>query len=508
MIMVELSCKKLYLFIHTKDYMKHILLIFFLGILALPLVAQESVFSALKKNISTEYPLLSITENPQEKEYQVVTFHEKNDSYQIHLEILDSALVKKSETDYVWKKGANDKIQFLGSVWMNSKYHSFFSVVTESTMKNELVVAIHENGSIEIKSIDQFDIRSVTNFAAYKISASPHQKNILVIRESLVEKGKNESIQLMVLDDKLNKITDLSLSFSVPSKPNPVNKALVSDKGDIFIIKKDREKTEYKFYLYAYNNELKGWNQKQISIPGKMISDIDACLNTNQEFIVSGFYNTMDVSSYEGYFYYRFDNSLKYASKVNNRFTAEFMTNFIGKKAASKEDAVITGYWFENLIAAPDNNSYLIAEIEEFENAGGLEIYKYGDILYLQLDKEGNIKNSGSLKNKQETQNDKGEWSSFNYAVAKDTLHLFHNEVNPSESKTKFTDATFYGTYHSKLIKANPASTLPEKEMVYKGEDKLAFHPEYVYQTSDEHLIFLLLSKDKSSYALGKMKLK
>lgn len=488
--------------------MKHILLILFLGKLALPLTAQETIFSTSHKNISTEYPLLSITENPEAKEYQVVTFLEKNDSYLINLEILDTALVSRNKTEYQWKKGANDKILFLGSTWMNSKFHSFFSIVSESNLKNELVSVMNDGGNLEIKNIDEFVIKSVTNFGAFKIDFSPHRKKMLVMKESLIEKGKNESVQLNVLDDQFNQQSDLSLSFSVPSKPNPVNKALITDNGDVFIIKKDREKTEYKFYLYAYNNDLKGWNQKQISIPGKMISDIDACLNTSQEFIVSGFYNTLDVSSYEGYFYYRFDNSLKYSSKVNNRFTADFMANFIGKKAASKEDAVITGYWFENLIAAPENNSYLIAEIEEFENTGGIEKYNYGDILYLQLDKEGNIKNSGSLKNKQETQNDKGEWSSFNFAVTKDTLHLFHNEVSASESKTKFTDATFYGTYHSKLIKATPASTIPAKEMIFKGGEKLAFHPEYVYQTSDAHLIFLLLSKDKSSYAFGKMKLK
>jgi hypothetical protein len=331
---------------------------------------------------------------------------------------------------------------------------------------------------------------------------------MLVMKESLIEKGKNESARFTIYDERFNIITETNLSFLVASKPNPVNKVLVTDKGDFFIIKKDREKNEYKFYLHAFNAELKGWNQKQILIPGKMISDIDATLNTSQEFIVSGFYNTNDVSSYEGYFYYRLDASLKYITKVNNRFEAEFMSNFIGKKAASKGDAVISGYYFENLIPTSNNQSYLIAEIEEFENVGGVEKYGYGDIMFLLLDKEGNIKNSGSLKNKQQTQNDKGEWSSFNYAACKDTLHLFHNEVNPSDSKSKFSDATFYGTYHSKIIKATAATTYPEKEMIFSGEEKLSFHPEYVYQTSDDYMIFLVLSKEKTSYAIGKMKLK
>jgi hypothetical protein len=184
------------------------------------------------------------------------------------------------------------------------------------------------------------------------------------------------------------------------------------------------------------------------------------------------------------------------------------MSNFIGKKSAAKNDAVITGYYFENLVSAPEDICYIIAEIEEFDNSGGVDKYNYGDIMYIQLNLEGKIKNSGSLKNKQQTQSDEGEWSSFNYAAVNDTLHLFHNEVNPSDSKSKFTDATFAGTYHSRIIKATASSTLPEKEMIFTGEEKLAFHPEYVYHTSDDHLIFLLLSKDKLNYALGKMKLK
>jgi hypothetical protein len=128
--------------------------------------------------------------------------------------------------------------------------------------------------------------------------------------------------------------------------------------------------------------------------------------------------------------------------------------------------------------------------------------------MFMQLDKEGNIINSGSVKNKQQTENDNGEWSSFNYAACNDTLHLFHNEVNQSDSKTKFTDSTFYGTYHSRLIKSISPIPLPEKEMIFTGVEKLAFHPGYVYHSSDDYLIFLLLSKNKLIYALGKMKLK
>lgn len=488
--------------------MKVFILTLFLCSTSFFVIAQETSFSVLKKNENAHYPLLGITENAKIKEYQMATFQEKNDSYLLNLEIYDSMLVSKNLVSHSWKKSGNDKIQYLGATFFQQKFYSFFSVITESKLTNELVMIENQNGKLQIKTLDQFTIKSGSNTGAYKLSFSPKQKTMLVMKESVVEKGKNEDVKFLVFDEMLNKITDVAMSFPVPSKPNPVNKVLVDDKGDFFVIKKDREKTEYKFYLYAYNTALKGWNQKQISIPGKMISDIDACLNSSQEFIVSGFYNTLNVSSYEGYFYYRFDANMKYVSKVNKKFEVDFMANFIGKKAASKEDAVIAGYYFENLIAAPNDNSYLIAEIEEFETVEGTEKYNYGDIMYMQLDKEGNIKNSGSVKNKQQTQNDNGEWSSFNYAASIDTLHLFHNEVNPVESKSKFTDSTFYGTYHSRLIKSTPVSTLPEKEMIFTGEEKLAFHPSYVYHTSDDYLIFLLLSKDKLNYALGKMKLK
>ena len=121
----------------------------------------------------------------------------------------------------------------------------------------------NQNGKLEIKTLDQFTIKSASNTGAYKLSFSPKQKTMLVMKESVVEKGKNEDVKFLVFDEMLNKITDVAMSFPVPSKPNPVNKVLVDDKGDFFVIKKDREKTEYKFYLYAYNAALKGWNQKQ-----------------------------------------------------------------------------------------------------------------------------------------------------------------------------------------------------------------------------------------------------
>lgn len=488
--------------------MKHFILLFFVFLYTSNSFSQETLFTEIQKNESAVYPLLGISEVNETKSYFVATHHEKNESYSVIVTLYDSSMIAKNKASHQWTKSANDKIQFLGATVIRKKHFSLFSKITESTLTNELVLLENDNGVITEKSLDKYEIKSLTNTGAYKITFSPNGKTMLVMKESLIEKGKNEGVTFQLYDEGFTKFSDLSLSFTVMSKPNPVNKAFITNKGDVFLIKKDREKTEYKFYLYAYNADLKGWNQKQINIPGKMISDIDATLNSSQEFIVAGFYNTIDVSSYQGYFYYRFDASLKFASKINNNFTAEFMTNFIGKKAAAKEDAVISGYWFENLIAAPDNNIYLVAEKEEFEELNGIEKNKYGDILYMQLDKEGTVKNSGMLKNKQETENDKGEWSSFNYASVKDTLHIFHNEVNPSDSKSKFTDATFAGTYHSRLYTLNTSDTKAATEMILKGDTKLAFYPEYVYQTSDNFLIYLLLSKDKTGYALGKVRLR
>jgi hypothetical protein len=477
-------------------------LLLFTG-LSLSLSAQDAFFSEVINNESGQNPLVSITENTNDKKYVLITHHQKNGLYQVYFSELDSTLQKSGNASYEWKIGANDGVQFLAAGFFQKKHHAFFSVTSETNLTNELFVIEYSNGKAEVKMVEKLEIKNISNHGSFKVNISPSGKTILVTTELPVDKSKNESARFSVYDEKLNKITDLSLSFSVTSKPNPVNKPFVTDRGDIYLIKKDREKTDYKFFLYAYNAELKGWNQKQITIPGKKIADIDAGINSSQEFIVAGFFNTLDVSSYEGYFYYCLDASLKYVSKATNPFTSEFLSEFIGKKAASKEGAVISGYYFENLITAPDNNCYIIAEIEEQNEQN----YKYGDILYLQLSKDGNIRNAGKVKNNQESNGDDGEWSSFNYASVKDTLHLFHNEVSASASKSKFGEEALFGTYHSRLTKGNTSTTLPEKEMIFTGE-KMAFHPDFVYQTSDNHIIYILLTQDKMKYVAGKMKLK
>lgn len=466
--------------------------------------AQDSFFSEIIKNESGKNPLLSITENTSEKKYVILTHHRKNGMYLVNFSEMDSTLQKSGNASYEWKTGSNDAVQFLAAGFFQKKHHAFFSVTSEANLSNELFDVEFADGKTEVKSVEKFEIKNISNPGSFKVNISPSGKTILVMTEHPVDKTKNEGAKFNVYDEKLNKISELSLSFSVTSKPNPVNKPFVTDRGDVFLIKKDREKTDYKFFLYAYNAEMKGWNQKQITIPGKKIADIDAGINSSQEFVVAGFYNTLDVSSYEGYFYYCMDASLKYVSKATNPFTSEFMSEFIGKKAALKEGAVISGYYFENLITAPDNNCYIIAEIEEQNEQN----FKYGDILYLQLSKDGNIRNAGKVKNNQESNADGGEWSSFNYAAVKDTLHLFHNEVNASASKSKFGEEVLYGTYHSRLTKGNTSTTVPEKEMIFANDDKLAFHPAFVYQTGDNYIIYLLLTKDNTNFVVGKMKLK
>ncbi len=471
-------------------------------------VSAQSNFSEIFPNNSKQNNLLNISEDNSNQFYYSLFFEETNSEYKIQQITLDSNLATGENIKMSWKKGPNDKITFLNAGIIQHVYTGFYSRIDEKKNTHELIaVRFGDNVGIEIV-MDSFQIKSLSNTGAYQVSISPKGEAIAVLKESFIEKNKQESADVYVFGPDFNRLNELSLTFAAHSKPNPVNKIFATDKGDVFIIKKDREKTDYKFYVHAYNAELKGWNQKQITLPGKKVADIDACLNSSQEFIVAGFYNTIDVTSYEGYFYNRFDVSLKPLVRLNKRFTAEFMTDFIGKKAANKEDALISGYYFENLLPGNNDEIFIVAEKEDYENANGKEKFTYEDILYLHFDKEGEIKNSGSLKNKQITENDNGEWSSFNYAVTADTLHFYHNEVDESDSKSKFGEETFYGTYHSKVFRINQSTTVPAKEMIMASDEKLSFHPSLVYQTSDNKLLFLLMSKTKDQFALGKVEIK
>lgn len=468
----------------------------------------QSNFSEIFPNNSKQNTLLNISEAKEFHHYYSLFFEESKSEYKIQQISFDSSLVTIENINISWKKGPNDKITFLNAGIIQHVYTGFYSRIDEKKNTNELI-AVRFGDNVGIETVmDSYELKSISNTAAYQVAISPKGDAIAVLKESFVEKNKQESADVFVYGPDLNKLSELSLTFSAASKPNPVNKIYVTDKGDVYIIKKDREKTDYKFYVHAYNAELKGWNQKQINIPGKMVSDIDACMNNSQEFIVAGFYNSFDVSSYEGYFYHRYDVSLKPLVRMNKRFTPEFMTDFIGKKAANKDDAVISGYYFENLLPGKNDEIFIVAEKEEFENVNGKERYSYQDILYMHFDKEGTIKNAGSLKNKQETEGDDGEWSSFNYAVIEDTLHFYHNEVNEGDSKSKFGTSTFYGTYHSKVFRINKSTTVPATEMIMEGDEKLSFHPSLVYQTSDNYLLFLLMSKPKDKFAFGKVEIK
>lgn len=487
--------------------MKKILPVILSLFLVNTLLAQSN-FSEIFPNNSKQNSLLNISEEINYKIYNTLFFEENNNEYKIQQITLDSNLATLENINIIWKKGPNDKITFLNAGIIQHVYTGFYSRIDEKKNTNELIaVRFGDNVGIETV-IDSYEIKSISNTGAYQVAISPKGDAFAVLKEGFVEKNKQESADVFVFGPDLNKLNELSLTFSAASKPNPVNKIFATDKGDVYIIKKDREKTDYKFYVHAYNAELKGWNQKQITIPGKMISDIDACMNSSQEFIVAGFYNSFDVSSYEGYFYHRYDVSLKPLVRMNKRFTPEFMTDFIGKKAANKDDAVISGYYFENLLPGNNDEIFIVAEKEEFENINGRDRFSYQDILYMHFDKEGTIKNAGSLKNNQVTESDDGEWSSFNYAVIEDTLHFYHNEVEESATKSKFGASTFYGTYHSKVFRINKSTTVPATEMIKEGDEKFSFHPSLVYQTSDNHLLFLLMSKPKDKFVLGKVEIK
>lgn len=316
-----------------------------------------------------------------------------------------------------------------------------FSVYQPDKKTNTCYYSLIENITVAEKYILLSEITHVqpANTGRFHVITSNDKQYFAVIKEHPFDRTKNEQLSVCVYStSETKKIWCKDYVLDVMSRINPVNVFLLSNKGEIFAVKKEQDKTNYKYILYCFNKESSTSNARTFSLQGKYISDIFPIMGNKGEFILAGFYSAYNYTDYEGYFIYRFNNSMQPVGRQINPFGSIILSNIIGKKAASKEGASLTGFMLENIVQRKDGGLYFLSEKNQIYNdKTGNKTALHEDIFILSTDADGNALGANILKKKQETGLHNEKYTSFNYWLHNDSLNIIYNKINFDEEALK-----------------------------------------------------------------------
>lgn len=277
------------------------------------------------------------------------------------------------------------------------------------------------------------------NSGRYQVTVSNDNQCFALVKEHAFERGKNEQISISVYSiPEIKKIWSRNYVLDVLSRINPINVYHVNSKGEVYAVKKEQDKTTYKYILYCFHKESSANNSRTFNLPGKFISDIIATTGNKGDFILAGYYSAFNYTDYEGYFIYRFNNSMQMIARQLNALGSAMLSDIIGKKAASKEGASLSGFMLEHIVQRTDGGFYLLSEKHQvYKDKNGKDRVLDEDIFILSLDASGNALGTNLLKKKQETAKNNETYSSYNYWLHRDSLNIIYNKINFDEQGKK-----------------------------------------------------------------------
>lgn len=176
---------------------------------------------------------------------------------------------------------------------MASKTGAFIERRTKSANKSSLTVRlVDDNGNLGAdEPVGDISFTKFSNPGDWYVAATPDKKHVAVIAQLPHEKDTPDQFKYFFLDENFKEISKGQLSFSGDTKKIPIFNFLASDKGDLYLIAEEFDKS-YKYpVVYKVAAGAAGSSIIPVMVPDPSLRNLNytASVNNAGDLILAGY---------------------------------------------------------------------------------------------------------------------------------------------------------------------------------------------------------------------------
>tara|TARA_Y100000589_G_C27191611_1_gene645046 strand:+ start:2721 stop:4160 length:1440 start_codon:yes stop_codon:yes gene_type:complete len=302
---------------------------------------------------------------PYEKNYKSIGFFKRDgknllfqkktdNSCDFIVYIFNSYLKKDSKSHFLLENHKYvDIIDFLGQIVLFTSY-------TNQEKEEELRAYLYDNSKgfqlTKVLYKEQNKLGYKTDFV---LANKVVNQQLHVLVEMPFQNEIKEEIKYLSFDNHLEIIEEYYYKLDLLGKPKRENDLIVSNNGDVVLIKKFWEKVN-NFYVYKLGGTT--LNEIKLSLKIRNISAIDYLYNNKNELVISGFFSSPLKYNYEGYFLQKFDEELNLIHKNQYPINEKIKNSFKSSKEIKEGNFGLDNFYITSFRQDTSGNYFLMAE--------------------------------------------------------------------------------------------------------------------------------------------------
>lgn len=357
--------------------------------------------------------------------------------------------------DIVPKRSYIEKI-----VNFNGALVLFYSTLDKRTNSNSLYYVILSQEDLSTlqsaEKVFSMTITSKRNSGSFNVTMSRDSSKLLVFASTPFKRSKNakDEVKVLIMDKDFSVVWDDKITLPYTDRDFGIMDYDVDNQGNVFVLgrlkidksKRSRREQSSTFKVLTYMDEGATFEEHDLGLKNKFISEIDYYIKSNGNLMCSGLYSDESESQAAGAFYLELESgTFDVVSENLVEFDLDFLTEGMSdkqeaktrKRAAKGKSVELVEYDVRNLIDKEDGGLIMVAEqfyirVTSYTDANGRTTYTYhyyyNDIIVVSFDDDGEIEWSEKIPKYQYTINDNGYKSGFNLVAYDDKLHFFFVE--------------------------------------------------------------------------------
>lgn len=349
--------------------------------------------------------------------------------------------LKKYSTVVDQPKIDKNKVELERIIFVDGKFVVFASYYKKQTKQSKIYAFVVDGktGKMKGKKSEIFSVpvEKKRRRSDFYVFVSDDRSKILVNTFTYYKKQKEYKDVYKLLDSDFNVLVEREDKFSKKERESfvtPIYK--IDNDGSLYFLKKKR--SSVKIVSYDATRDYEKW-EETIDVelgPSEKITDLNFTINSENDLIISGYYEKKN--KLQGCMFLRIDNvSKEIVANKTSEFSKDFKKEFLSnrQKEKGKEKEIPNLFSSIKIQEKADGGIILAGEVYyyvQYRDRNGNtvgEYYLYGDIIVMNLSKDGDLLWVNRVPKKQVFR-----WSSVNGIIfSSNGLSLFYVSYKPLE---------------------------------------------------------------------------